>query len=185
MSSNTDNDAQRSKFKDACNLIVESFRNSLVQYTPGKLDNRHLETIKIEELKKNLRDLANIKFLNPSVAEIHTLNKSQLTIIENTLRRHGIGQIRPITNGLEITVPSVTAEDIQNKFKQLKLLGNSKQVLLRNQRHDYLQWMKKQKFSENDSKRFEKEITNLVTDYCDQIETLYDNHTKPYKQYLK
>ena len=56
--------------------------------------------------------------------------------------------------------------------KQVKALSEEAKVAVRNIRHDALEDMEKLDLSEDEEKRVEKEIQDLVNDYNKKIESL-------------
>ena len=120
-----------------------------------------------------LKQLATISVPEARQLLIKPFDKGALNNIEKAILASNLGYT-PGNDGetIRIVIPELTEERRKELAKQVKALAEDAKVSVRNNRREALEDIKKADLPEDEEKRMEKEIQDLVNDYNKQIEAL-------------
>ena len=118
-----------------------------------------------------LRQLANITVPEARQLLIKPFDRGALSGIEKGIYDADLGYT-PNNDGetIRIVIPDLTEERRRELVKQVKGMGEDAKVSVRNARRDGLDSLKKAELPEDDEKRVEGEIQELVNKYNKKIE---------------
>lgn len=128
-----------------------------------------------------LKQLATISVPEARQLLIKPFDRGALSAIEKGILAANLGY-NPGNDGetIRIIIPELTEERRKELVKQVKALAEEAKIVVRNIRHDALEDVKKQEFSEDEEKGLEKEIQDTVNEYNKKI----DNKLKEKEQEL-
>ena len=123
-----------------------------------------------------LRQLANVTVPEARQLLIKPFDKSCLANIEKAIYEANLGYT-PNNDGesIRIVIPDLTEERRRELVKQVKSMSEDAKVSIRNARRDGLDLIKKNDFPEDEEKRLEKEIQDLVDKYNKEVEEELEN----------
>ena len=118
-----------------------------------------------------LRSLANVTVPEARQLLIKPFDKGALSGIEKGIYEADLGYT-PNNDGesIRIVIPDLTEDRRKELVKQVKAMTEDCKVSIRNARHDGLDALKKAEMSEDDEKRIENEIQDLVNKYNKKAE---------------
>ena len=118
-----------------------------------------------------ISSIANITVPEARQLFIKPFDRSTLKNIEHAIIVANLG-INPTNNGemLIITIPALTEDKRREYVKQAKALSEDAKVALRNIRQDALSDVKKLELSEDEEKRAEQEVQELINKYNKIVE---------------
>ncbi len=118
-----------------------------------------------------LRQLANITVPEARQLLIKPFDRGALSGIEKGIYDADLGYT-PNNDGetIRIVIPDLTEERRRELVKQVKGMGEEAKVSIRNARRDGLDSLKKAELPEDDEKRVEEEIQELVNKYNKKVD---------------
>ncbi len=118
-----------------------------------------------------LRSLANITVPEARQLLIKPFDRGALSGIEKGIYEANLGYT-PNNDGetIRIVIPDLTEERRKELVKQVKAMGEDAKVSIRNARRDGLDSLKKAELPEDDEKKVEEEIQELVNKYNKKID---------------
>ena len=118
-----------------------------------------------------LKQLATISVPEARQLLIKPFDKSSLGAIEKAILASNLGY-NPGNDGetIRIVIPELTEERRRELAKQVKAISEEAKVSIRNIRREGLEDVEKADLPEDEEKRMEKEIQDLVNEYNKKIE---------------
>lgn len=158
---------------DRMDKALENLEKKFTTVRAGRANPSSLDGIMVEYygVMTPLKQLATISVPEARQLLIKPFDKSCLNNIEKAILASNLGY-NPGNDGetIRIVIPELTEERRKELAKQVKALSEEAKVAVRNIRHDALEDMEKLELSEDEEKRVEKEIQDLVNDYNKKIE---------------
>ena len=118
-----------------------------------------------------LRSIANVTVPEARQLLIKPFDKGALSGIEKGIYEADLGYT-PNNDGesIRIIIPDLTEERRKELVKQVKSMGEDAKISIRNARRDGLDLLKKSELPEDDEKKIEEKIQELVSKYNKKID---------------
>lgn len=147
---------------------VSSVENKFTTVRAGRANPNMLDGINVEYygVETPIKQLANISIPEARQLSIKPFDKSILGGIEKAIFEANIG-ITPTNNGecIFLAIPPLTEERRKELVKQVKTIAEEGKIALRNIRQDANNEIKSLKLPEDEEKRAEEEIQELINKY--------------------
>ncbi len=162
---------------------IENLEKRFTTVRAGRANPSSLDGVMVEYYGSMtpLKQLATISVPEARQLLIKPFDRGALSAIEKGILAANLGY-NPGNDGetIRIIIPELTEERRKELVKQVKALAEEAKIVVRNIRHDALEDVKKQEFSEDEEKGLEKEIQDTVNEYNKKI----DNKLKEKEQEL-
>jgi ribosome recycling factor len=160
---------------------IEALHHHLQTIRTGRAHPSLVERVQVEYygVNTNLRDLATITSPEPRMLLIAPFDRNSMSAIEKALQKSELG-INPSNDGkvIRLVIPPLTADRRRDMTKLVKGHVEEAHVSIRNIRRDSLndlkEFEKEKMISEDDRKRAEEKVQQLVDRYgkeADQVGT--------------
>lgn len=118
-----------------------------------------------------LKQLATITVPEARQLLIKPFDKSSLGAIEKAILTSNLGY-NPGNDGetIRIVIPELTEDRRRELVKQVKSISEEARVSIRNIRHEAMEDIEKEDLPEDDEKRIEKEVQDLVNKYNKKVD---------------
>jgi len=164
----------KNKYNQKMNKTFDVFLTELSGLRTGRANANMLDLIKIDVYgqKMPINQLGTISVPEPRSLNIQVWDLSNVNLIDSSIKKSELG-LNPQIDGqlIRIPIPDLSEERRVELKKMIKTLGEKNKISIRNIRreaNDELKsLLKDKKISEDDNKKYEKEI-----------QTLTDNETK-------
>ena len=152
---------------------IESLEKRFTTVRAGRANPSSLDGVMVEYYGSMtpLKQLATISVPEARQLLIKPFDRGALSAIEKGILAANLGY-NPGNDGetIRIVIPELTEERRRELVKQVKSLAEDAKIVVRNIRHDALEDVKKQEFSEDEEKGIEKEVQDTVNEYNKKIE---------------
>ena len=162
--------------KEGMHSAFEHLEKELAKVRAGKSSPAMLDSVKIDYYGtiSPISQVANITTPDAKTIFVQPWDKSVLPTIEKAIMAANLG-FNPANNGeiIRIMVPPLTEERRKQLAKQIKSTGENSKVVVRNERRDAIEELKKLKkdgFSEDDTKDAEQQVHKIHEDYIKKID---------------
>ena len=153
---------------------IQSFKKDIATLRTGRANINMLDTIKVDVYGQLMpvEQLSTISVPEARLISIQVWDKSNTKLIESAIQKSELG-INPQIDGqiIRLRIPDLTEERRKDLIKILKNMGEKGRVSIRNIRReandDLKNLLKKKDISEDEEKKYEKDI-----------QVLTDNHIK-------
>jgi ribosome recycling factor len=170
------------KFKGA----VAHFEDELKKVRTGRAHPSMLDNIQIEAYgqKMPLNQVANVTAPEPQLLTITPFDPSNIPALSAAIRADQALGLNPSDDGrlVRVPIPPLTEERRRQIVKQTSEKVEEARIALRNVRQDALKEIKRLKdgkeISEDDQKRFEKQVEDLIGQYNSAVEAAFKNKEK-------
>lgn len=163
---------------------IDHLKAELLKVRTGKASTSILNGILVEYYGNPtpLSQVANLSAPDSKTISIQPWEKSLLPLIEQAIFAANLG-LTPMNDGefVRITIPPLTEERRKEMVKYAKHLGEESKISLRNERHKMLDVIKaevKDGYPEDQGKRKESQVQDLVNQYADNIGKLIEAKEK-------
>lgn len=163
-------------FEDTLKVKLQYFDNSIKAYgNMHKADPAILYNLKVaidlgsQELKKIASIVAGA---GGRELRVTPFDQTHLKPIASALIKSELGNVSDLKHEILLTLRPLTEEYKEKIKKEVKELGNKTKESMRQARNDFLNKIKKQEKSEDERKRKEKEVQNLLDKQNRQVEDL-------------
>jgi len=163
---------------------IDHLKDELLKIRTGKASPAMLNGIIVDYYgtPTALNQAANLSTPDSKTISIQPWDKKLLSAIEQAIFAANLG-LTPMNDGeyVRITIPPLTEERRKDLVKVAKGLGEEAKVSIRNERQKMLQTIKsevKDGFPEDQGKRKEAEVQNIVNSYGDTIGKLIEAKEK-------
>ena len=155
------------------------FTKELSSLRTGRANSNMLDTIKIDVYGQlmPIDQLATISVPEARLISIQVWDKGNVQLIDSAIQKSELG-INPQIDGqiIRLRIPDLTEERRKELIKILKNMGEKSKVSIRNIRREANEILKKnlkeKKISEDENKKFEKDIQNLTDSNIENIEKI-------------
>ena len=155
------------------------FIKELTSLRTGRANSNMLDTIKIDVYGQlmPIDQLATISVPEARLISIQVWDKGNVQLIDSAIQKSELG-INPQIDGqiIRLRIPDLTEERRKELIKILKNMGEKSKVSIRNIRREANEILKKnlkeKKISEDENKKFEKDIQNLTDSNIENIEKI-------------
>ncbi len=172
----SDISAVTEKFK----LALSHFEDELKKVRTGRANSSMLDGVMVEAYgtPTPIIQVATISAPDAQLIQLTPFDPNNLQAISQAIRDNQSLGMNPTDDGrvIRVPIPPLTEERRREISKQLGVKAEEAMIRLRNVRHEARETAEKQKkskeMSEDDFKRFEKQLDEQMTDYKAKIESL-------------
>ena len=154
-------------------LTIDSLENKFTNVRAGRANPNMLDGIMVEYYgtPTPIKSLANVSVPEARQLQIKPFDKSCLGSIEKAIFEANLG-VTPNNNGevIFIVIPPLTEDRRKELVKQVKQLAEEAKIALRNIRQDANKDIEELKLPEDDEKRGEERVQELINEYNKVIE---------------
>ncbi|QTA37249.1 ribosome recycling factor [Thermosipho ferrireducens] len=169
------------KMKKSVNAIEEELK----RLRTGRPSPAVLEEIKIDYygVPTPVNQVATISVTEDRALVIKPWERNILNNIEKAIQASDLG-LNPINDGnvIRLIFPTPTTEQREKWVKKSKEIVEQGKIAIRNIRRDVLKELKEMKkngeMSEDDEKRYEKEVQSLTDKYIKELDSLFEKKEK-------
>ncbi len=160
--------------------IVDHLKEELKKLRTGRASASMLDNVNIEVYGQEMKlaHAATITVLDAQMLQIAPFDPSNLDAISTAIREDQSLGLNPSDDGkvVRVPIPPMTQERRQDAVKQLKAKQEDANVAMRSVRHDVIntakQQVKDKEISEDDEKRVEKELSDVLDGFKSELEQL-------------
>ena len=172
--------------EDKLNLSKQKFAEDLKSLRTGRANTSMLDTVLVEAYGANmpLNQLATISVVDATLLQVTPFDPNNLESISSAIRNNQALGFNPSDDGriVRVPVPPLTEERRREIAKQISQKLEETLVRERNLRHEALNSLDKLKkektISEDEYKRFEKQINDKISDSKKDAEKLASDKEK-------
>ena len=158
---------------------IQSFKKDLSTLRTGRANSNMLDTIKVDVYGQlmPIDQLGTVSVPEARLISIQVWDKANVTLIDSAIQKSELG-INPQIDGqiIRLRVPDLTEERRKDLIKILKGMGEKGKVSIRNIRREGNEELKKKLkekvISEDESKKFEKNIQKLTDINIENIDKI-------------
>ena len=158
---------------------IQSLKKDLSTLRTGRANSNMLDTIKIDVYGQlmPIDQLGTVSVPEARLISIQVWDKANLTLIDSAIQKSELG-INPQIDGqiIRLRVPDLTEERRKDLIKILKGMGEKGKVSIRNIRREANEELKKKlkekAISEDENKKFEKNIQKLTDVNIENIDKI-------------
>ena len=164
---------------------IQSFKKDLSTLRTGRANSSMLDTIKIDVYGQlmPIDQLGTVSVPEARLISIQVWDKANVTLIDSAIQKSELG-INPQIDGqiIRLRVPDLTEERRKDLIKILKGMGEKGKVSIRNIRREANEELKKKlkekAISEDENKKFEKNIQKLTDVNIENIDKILSEKEK-------
>lgn len=179
-----DIDGMIAKGKSEMDSALDRLKGELIKIRTGKASPAMLAGLKVEYYgaATPLEQVANITAVDSKTISIQAWEKNMLGEIEKAIFQANMG-LTPMNDGenVRITIPPLTEERRRDLVKQCKGLGEEAKVSLRSSRQKMMDFVRKEVkdgYPEDEGKKREASIQEIVKGYGANVETMLEAKEK-------
>jgi len=158
---------------------IQSFKKDLSTLRTGRANSSMLDTIKVDVYGQlmPIDQLGTVSVPEARLISIQVWDKANITLIDSAIQKSELG-INPQIDGqvIRLRVPDLTEERRKDLIKILKGMGEKGKVSIRNIRREANEELKKKlkdkTISEDENKKFEKNIQKLTDINIENIDKI-------------
>ena len=158
---------------------IQSFKKDLSTLRTGRANSNMLDTIKVDVYGQlmPIDQLGTVSVPEARLISIQVWDKANVTLIDSAIQKSELG-INPQIDGqiIRLRVPDLTEERRKELIKILKGMGEKGKVSIRNIRREANEELKKKlkdkDISEDENKKFEKNIQKLTDTNIENIDKI-------------
>lgn len=178
-------DKRLDEFKDKMQKSYEALLKDYAAIRAGRANPHILDKITVDYYgaPTQIQQVANVNVPEARMIQITPWESSMLKEIEKAIMVSDIG-INPTNDGksIRLVFPDLTEERRKELAKEVKKMGESGKVAVRNIRRDANDFVKKtgkaEDLSEDETKDLEDQIQKLTDEYIRKIDGAIDDKTK-------
>ena len=179
----------KNNYKQKMNKTFEAFIKDLSGLRTGRANVNMLDIIRVDVYgqKMPINQLGTISTPEPRTLTIQVWDQNNVSPIDSSIRKIELG-LNPQIDGqlIRIPIPSLNEERRNELKKMIKTIGEKSKVSIRNIRreaNDELKTLlKEKKISEDENKKFEKEI-QIITD--EEVKKIEEKVSQKEKEIMK
>ena len=164
---------------------IQSLKKDLSTLRTGRANPNMLDTIKIDVYGQlmPIEQLGTISVPEARLISIQVWDKANITLIESAIQKSELG-INPQIDGqiIRLRIPDLTEERRIDLIKVLKNMGEKGKISIRNIRREANEELKKKlkekAISEDENKKFEKNIQKLTDVNIENIDKILSEKEK-------
>jgi len=155
----------------------EVFTKELSSLRTGRANSKMLDLVKVDVYgqKMPINQLGTITTPEPRMINIQVWDLNNVNLIDSAIKKSELG-LNPQIDGqlIRLPIPDLSEERRNEIKKMIKTMGEKCKVSIRNIRReandDLKNLLKKKEISEDDEKKFEKQIQNFTDDHIKKID---------------
>jgi len=165
------------KTKEHMAKALEVLQSEISTIRSGKAAPSLIENIVVSvyggTTKLKVMELATINSTDASTLVLVPFDASIIEEIRKGIMESGSG-FNPASDGqvLRITIPPLSEERRKELIHMMRQKLENGHIMIRQIRHDALNELKKEEFSEDENSRMEKEIQNLTDEFTNEIDVI-------------
>ena len=167
----------KNNYKQKMNKTFEAFTKDLSALRTGRANASMLDIIKVDVYgqKMPINQLGTITAPEPRTLNIQVWDQNNVALIDSSIRKSELG-FNPQIDGqiIRIPIPDLNEERRSELKKMVKTIGEKCKISIRNIRreaNDELKSMLKEKnISEDESKKYVREVQNITDQEINKIE---------------
>ena len=156
---------------------IEAFSKELSSLRTGRANAAMLDLIKVEVYGQQMpiNQIGSITTPEPRMINIQVWDLNNVNLIDSAIKKSELG-LNPQIDGqlIRLPIPDLSEERRNEIKKMIKTMGEKCKVSIRNVRReandDLKNLLKKKEISEDDEKKFEKQIQNFTDDHIKKID---------------
>ncbi len=164
---------------------IQSLKKDLSTLRTGRANPNMLDTIKVDVYGQMMpiEQLATISVPEARLISIQVWDKANIVLIDSAIQKSELG-INPQVDGqiIRLRIPDLTEERRKELIKVLKNMGEKAKVSIRNIRREANEELKKKlkekTISEDENKKFEKNIQKLTDSNIENIDKILTEKEK-------
>ena len=164
---------------------ISSLKKDISTLRTGRANTNMLDTIKVDVYGQLMPvdQLATISVPEARLISIQVWDKANTNLIESAIQKSELG-INPQTEGqiIRLRIPDLTEERRKDLIKVLKNMGEKGKIAIRNIRREANEELKKKLkdklISEDENKKFEKNIQKITDTNIENIEKILSEKEK-------
>ena len=168
---------------------IQSFKKDISTLRTGRANTNMLDTIKVDVYGQlmPIDQLATVSVPEARLISIQVWDKANISLIESAIQKSELG-INPQNDGqiIRLRIPDLTEDRRKELIKVLKNMGEKSKISIRNIRREANEELKKElkekKLSEDDNKKYEKNIQKLTDQNIENIEKILAEKEKEISQ---
>ena len=168
---------------------IQSFKKDISTLRTGRANTNMLDTIKVDVYGQlmPIDQLATVSVPEARLISIQVWDKANTGLIESAIQKSELG-INPQIDGqmIRLRIPDLTEERRKDLIKMLKNMGEKGKIAIRNIRREANEELKKKlkekNISEDDNKKFEKNIQKITDNNVEQIDKILSDKEKEISQ---
>ena len=176
-------------FSQKMDKSIQSFKKEISTLRTGRANASMLDTIKVDVYGQlmPINQLATISVPEARLISIQVWDKSNVNLIDSSIKKSDLG-VNPQIDGqtVRIRIPDLTEERRKDLIKVLKTMAEKGKISIRNVRREANEDLKKKlkdkTISEDDNKKFEKNIQTLTDQYISLVEKTTQDKEKEISQ---
>ena len=176
-------------FSQKMDKSIQSFKKEISTLRTGRANASMLDTIKVDVYGQlmPINQLATISVPEARLISIQVWDKSNVNLIDSSIKKSDLG-VNPQIDGqtVRIRIPDLTEERRKDLIKVLKTMAEKGKISIRNIRREANEDLKKKlkdkTISEDDNKKFEKNIQTLTDQYISLVEKTTQDKEKEISQ---
>ena len=168
---------------------IQSFKKDISTLRTGRANINMLDTIKVDVYGQlmPIDQLATVSVPEARLISIQIWDKANIVLIESAIQKSELG-INPQLDGqiIRLRIPDLTEERRKDLIKVLKNMSEKAKIATRNIRREANEELKKKlkdkTVSEDDNKKFEKNIQKITDLNIEKIEKISTDKEKEISQ---
>ena len=176
-------------FSSKMDKSIQSFKKDISTLRTGRANTNMLDTIKVDVYGQlmPIDQLATVSVPEARLISIQVWDKANISLIESAIQKSELG-INPQNDGqiIRLRIPDLTEDRRKELIKVLKNMGEKSKISIRNIRREANEELKKElkekKLSEDDNKKYEKNIQKLTDQNIENIEKILAEKEKEISQ---
>ncbi len=156
-------------FNQKMNKTIEVFNTELNTLRTGRANSNMLDLVKVDVYgqKMPINQLGTISTPEPRTINIQVWDLNNVPLIDSSIKKSELG-LNPMIDGqlIRLPIPDLSEERRNEMKKMIKTMGEKCKISIRNIRreaNDQLKnLLKSKEISEDDEKKFEKEVQNFT-----------------------
>ena len=164
---------------------IQSFKKDLASIRTGRANATMLDMIKVDVYGQMMpvNQLATVSVPEARLITVQVWDQSNVKAVDASIQKSDLG-INPQIDGsvLRLRIPDLTEERRKDLIKVLKSMSEKSKVSIRSVRREGNEELKKllneKKISEDESKKFEKNIQKLTDDNISHIDKISEEKEK-------
>ena len=182
-------DFNEKNYSSKMDKSIQSLRKDLSTLRTGRANSNMLDTIKVDVYGQlmPIEQLGTVSVPEARLISIQVWDKANTNLIDSAIQKSELG-INPQIDGqiIRLRIPDLTEERRKDLIKVLKNMGEKGKVSIRNIRREANEELKKKlkekNISEDDNKKFEKNIQKITDNNVDQVDKILSDKEKEISQ---
>ncbi len=164
-------------FNQKMTKTLDVFTKELSALRTGRANATMLDLVKVDVYgqKMPINQLGSITTPDPRMINIQVWDLNNVSLIDSTIKKSELG-LNPQIDGqlIRLPIPNLSEERRNEMKKMIKSMGEKSKISIRNIRReandDLKNLQKKKEISEDDEKKYEKEIQTLTDKHINLVD---------------